>query len=65
MRFGARKTVLGARSCTWEIVLVKEQTRTLLIITSYGSRNCTKLVLKHFAAKNGPSISVLCTAPFL
>ena len=32
-RFRARKTVLGARPCTWEIRCVNEQTSTLLIIT--------------------------------
>ena len=30
-----------------------------------GGRHCTKLVLKPLAAKNGPSISVVCIAPFL
>ena len=45
-RFRARKTVLGARSCAWKIVHVKEQMCTLLIITRHGGRNCTKLVLK-------------------
>ena len=64
-RFCACKTVLGARPCTLEIVDVKEQTCTLLIITLYGSKNCTKLVLKPLAAKNGFSISLLCIAPFL
>ena len=47
--------------CIWEIIHVKEQTCTLLIITWYGNRNCTKLVLKPFAAKFSLSISVLCT----
>ena len=42
----------------------KEQTCMLLIITWYSSRNCTKLVLKPLAAKNGLSISILCTASF-
>ena len=32
-RFRACKIVLGARPCTWEIVHIKEQTCTLLIIT--------------------------------
>ena len=32
-RFRACKTVLGARPCTLEIVPVKEQTCTLLVIT--------------------------------
>ena len=64
-RFCARKTVLGASLCTWEIVHVKEQTCMLLIITWYGGRKCTKLVLKPLAAKNGLSILVMCTAPFL
>ena len=45
-RFRARKTVLGARPCVWEIVLVNKQACTLLIMTWYGGRNCTKLVLK-------------------
>ena len=47
-RFCACKTVLGARLWTWEIVPVKEQTCTLLIITLYDSRKYTlhKLVLK-------------------
>ena len=49
----------------WEIVHKKEQTCTLVIITSYGGRNCAKLVLKPLAAKNGLSISVLYIAPFL
>ena len=51
--------------CTWKIVHIKEQTCTLLIITWYGDRNCTKLVLKPLAAKNGLSVSVLYIAPFL
>ena len=42
---------------------VKEQTCTLLILTCYSSRNCTKLVLKPLAAKKDLSISVLCSAP--
>ena len=41
-------------------VHVKEQTSTLLIITWYDGRNYTKSVLKPLAAKNEPSISVLC-----
>ena len=64
-RFLARKTVLGARPCTWEIAPVKEQKCTLLITTWYGGRKCIKLVFKPLAAKSGLSISVLCTAPFL
>ena len=47
--------------CTWEIVPMKERTCTLLIITWHGCSKCTKLVLKPLAAKNGRSISVLCT----
>ena len=47
--------------CTWEIVPIKERTWTLLIITWHGCSKCTKLVLKPLAAKNGRSISVLCT----
>ena len=57
-RFRAHKTVLRARPCTWEIVHVINN-------TWYGDRNCTKLVLKPLAAKNGLSVSVLCIAPFL
>ena len=64
-KYRARKTVLGARRYTLEIVHVKEQTSTLLIITWYGSKNCAKLVLKPLLAKNGLYISVLCIAPFL
>ena len=67
-KFRARKIVLHARPCAWEIVHVKEQTCmtcTLLIITWLGGKNCTKLVLKPLAAKNGLSISVLWIAPFL
>ena len=52
MRFGAYKTVLGACLCMLEIVHVKEQTCTLLIMTWYGGRNCAKLVLKSLAAKD-------------
>ena len=52
-RFRVRETVLGACPCTWEIVHVKEQMCTLLIITWYGGRNCTKLVLKPLVTKNG------------
>ena len=63
-RFCACKTVLDPCLCAWEIVQVKEQTCTLLVIT-YGSRNYTKLVLKPLAAKSGLSISILCIAPFL
>ena len=40
MRFGAYKTVLGACLCMLEIVHVKEQTCTLLIMTWYSGRNC-------------------------
>ena len=65
MRFRACKTVLGASQCTWEIVYVKEQKCTLLTITWYSGRNCTKLVLKPLADQDGLSISILCTAPFL
>ena len=50
---------------TWEIIHVKEQTCTLLILIWYGCRNCTKLVSKLLAAKNSLSISVLCIASFL
>ena len=50
--FCACKTRLGAHPCT------------LLIIT-YGSRNCTKLILKFLIAKNSLSISVLHIVPFL
>ena len=57
-RFRAHKTVLRARPCTWEIAHVINN-------TWYGDRNCTKLVLKPLAAKNGLSVSVLCIAPFL
>ena len=64
-RFCACKTVLGAHRCTWEIVPIKEQMCTLLIITLCSNRKCTKLVLKLLAAKNGLSISVLCIAPFV
>ena len=45
MRFHARKTVLVACPCTWEIVLVKGQMCMLLILTC-SSRKCTNLVLK-------------------
>ena len=62
--FRALKTVLGARPCMWEIVHVKGETCTLFTILWYQGRNCTKLVLKPLAAKNGISISVLCIAPF-
>ena len=64
-RFRAHKTVLVACLCTWEIMHKKEQVSTLLIITYYRGRNFTKLVLKPLSAKNGLSISVLCTVPFL
>ena len=37
--FRARKTVLGARVCTWEIVPIKEETYTLLIITCKAAQN--------------------------
>ena len=43
-RFCACKTISSAHPCTWEIVHVKKQTCTLLIIW-YGNRNCTKLKL--------------------
>ena len=46
MKFCARQAILGARLCMWEIVYVKEQTCTSLIIKWYGSRSCTKLMLK-------------------
>ena len=63
--FHACKTVLGASPHTWEIMPIKEQTYTLLIIW-YSGINCTKLVLKPLAAKTVYfSISVLCIAPFL
>ena len=65
-RFRVRKIVVRARPCTWEIV--NEQTCTtctLLTITWYDGRNCTKLVLKPLASKNDLSISVLCIASFL
>ena len=64
-KFRARKTVLGARLCTWEIMHIKEQTCIILIITWYSSRKFTKLVLKPLADKNSLSISIICTAPFL
>ena len=64
-RFRARKTVLGASLSKLKIVHVKQQPCTLLIITWYGGRNCTKLVLKPLEAKNRFSTSVLCTVPFL
>ena len=63
--FPACKTVLGARPCTGEILQVKEQVCTLLILTWWGDRNFTKLVLKSLEAKNGLSISVLYITPFL
>ena len=63
--FRARKTILGAHPCMWKIMHIKEQTCTLLIITWFSGRKCTKLVLKPLTSKNGLSISVLCTAPFL
>ena len=50
-RFHAHKIALGARLCMWESVHVKEQMCTLLIITWYGGRNCTKLVLKPLKLK--------------
>ena len=37
-KFHARKTVLGKRSCTWEIVPIKEQMWKLTIIARYGSK---------------------------
>ena len=46
MTFCARQAILGARLSMWEIVYVKEQMCMSLIITWYGSRNCTKLLLK-------------------
>ena len=49
MTFCARPAILGARLWTLEIVYVKVQMWTLLIITWYGSRNCTKLILKDSA----------------
>ena len=61
-RFCACKTIPGTRPCMWKIAHIKEQMCTLLIIKWYGSRNCTKLVLKPLAAKNSLSISVLCIA---
>ena len=64
-RFCACKTILGACPCMWEIMPVKEQTYMSLIITWYGGRKCTKLVLKPLAAKSDLSFSVLCTTPFL
>ena len=64
-RFRARKTILGARLCMWEVIPLKEQTCTLLIITWYGGIKCTKFVLKFLIGKNALSISVLFTAPFL
>ena len=57
VRFCACKTVLGSHPCTWEIVHIKEQTYRLLTIIWYGSRNCTKLVLKLLAAKNNLLLS--------
>ena len=62
--FCARKTILRACLCTWEIVQVKEGTDTLLLITWFGSRNCAKSVFKSLAAKKSLSIRVLCTVPF-
>ena len=65
-RFCACQTVLGAPTCTWEIMPVNKQTYTLFIIAWYSSRKCSiKLVLKPLAAKKGLFISVLCIAPFL
>ena len=58
-RFCACKTVLGSHPCTWEIVHLKEWTYRLLTITWYGSRNCTKLVLKPLAAKNNLLLSCI------
>ena len=46
------QNLFGTRPCTWEIVPVKGQMFTLLIITRYGDRTCTKLLLKLLAAKN-------------
>ena len=63
--FRTFKTVLGTHLCTWEIMHIKQLTCMLLIVTQYGVKNCTKLVLKRLAAKSGLSISVLCIAPFL
>ena len=65
-RFHTCKAVLGARPCTWKIEQVNKQTCTLLIITWYGGRNCTKLVLKPLVAQNGLSVTVLwmdCSFP--
>ena len=54
-----------AQNCfTCTDVHVKEWTCTLLIITWYDCRNCTKLVLKPLAVKNGLSFSaVYCSFP--
>ena len=41
MRFCPCKTILGAHLYKWEIMYIKEQISTLLIIT-YGGSNCTK-----------------------
>ena len=60
-RFRAHKVVLAARPCTWEIVHVTNSN----MIRRKEFRNCTTLVSKPLAAKNGLSISVLCIAPFL
>ena len=63
-RFRAFKIALLARPFTWEIRHAKEQTCTLLIITWYISINCTKLVLKPLAARNGLCFSpVYCSFP--
>ena len=51
-RFRARKTVLRARPCTWEIVHVKEQIYRLLIITWYRGKNWTQLILKPLAGNS-------------
>ena len=60
-RFCACKTVLVACPCMVEIMHGKEQTWRLLIITWCSSRNCTKLVLKTLAVKNGLSVLLSCT----
>ena len=64
-RFHTCKTILGTCLCTWEIVLVKEQTCMLLMITWYSSRKCTTLVLNLLTPTSSLSISVSCTAPVL
>ena len=49
---GVMHTKLENCTCMW------------LVITWYGGKNCTKLVLKPLAAKNGCFVSVLCIGPF-